>query len=71
MKDLALIGGGGHCRSCIDVIEHEGKFRILGILDKNLKIGTPVLGYSIIGDDSRIQELAMEGGGGGYTSLSP
>ncbi|MDR1032353.1 MAG: NeuD/PglB/VioB family sugar acetyltransferase [Holosporales bacterium] len=63
MKDLILIGGGGHCRSCIDVIECEGKFRILGILDKNLKIGTSVLRYSVIGDDSRIQELA--GGGGG------
>ena len=35
MKELILIGGGGgHCRSCIDVIEQEQKFKIAGIIDK-------------------------------------
>ena len=23
-KEIILIGGGGHCKSCIDVIEQEG-----------------------------------------------
>lgn len=31
---LLLIGAGGHCRSCIDVIEQEGRFSIAGIIDK-------------------------------------
>jgi hypothetical protein len=26
-------GGGGHCRSCIDVIEQQGRFAIAGIID--------------------------------------
>ena len=30
---LILLGAGGHCKSCIDVIETEGKFTIAGILD--------------------------------------
>ncbi len=34
MYDLLLIGAGGHCRSCIDVIEQEGRFEIAGIVDK-------------------------------------
>ena len=34
MKEIILIGGGGHCKSVIDVIEQEGKFKIVGIVDK-------------------------------------
>ena len=34
MKNLILIGAGGHCVSCIDVIEKEKKFKIVGVLDK-------------------------------------
>ena len=34
MKEkLVLIGGGGHCRACIDVIERENKYQIAGIVD--------------------------------------
>ena len=28
MKNIILIGGGGHCKSVIDVIEQEGRFEI-------------------------------------------
>jgi len=33
MKPIILIGGGGHCLSCIDVIEQTGLYQIIGILD--------------------------------------
>lgn len=56
MKDLYLIGGGGHCRSCIDVIEREGKFAIKGIFDKKENIGNEVLGYKILGGDEDIPD---------------
>ncbi|HQB08035.1 MAG TPA: acetyltransferase, partial [Rectinema sp.] len=39
MKDIILIGGGGHCRSVIDVIELGNEFRIIGIIDKEENIG--------------------------------
>ena len=32
MNELLLVGGGGHCHACIDVIETEGKHRIAGIV---------------------------------------
>jgi len=57
MKDILLIGGGGHCRSCIDVIEEEKKYNIAGIIDNNISLGTDVLGYKIIGNDSDLEEL--------------
>jgi sugar O-acyltransferase (sialic acid O-acetyltransferase NeuD family) len=34
MKTIILLGAGGHCKSCIDVIEKENKYKILYILDK-------------------------------------
>ncbi len=56
-KDLILIGGGGHCRSCIDVIEQEGKYRVAGILDKSIPRGNKILGYPVIGNDSQLNFL--------------
>lgn len=53
---LILVGGGGHCISCIDVIEQEGKFEIAGIVDVN-KIGLQVLGYPILGGDDDLPAL--------------
>ena len=37
MKKIILIGGGGHCKSCIDVIEIEKKYKIEGIFEKKKK----------------------------------
>ncbi|MBN1183539.1 MAG: NeuD/PglB/VioB family sugar acetyltransferase [Bacteroidales bacterium] len=52
MKEpIILIGGGGHCKSCIDVIEQENKYRIVGILDLPELVGSKILGYDIIGTD--------------------
>jgi sugar O-acyltransferase (sialic acid O-acetyltransferase NeuD family) len=37
MKKIILLGGGGHCKSCIDVIESEKKYTIKGIFEKKRK----------------------------------
>jgi len=58
---LVLIGGGGHCKSCIDVLEMHGGFEIVGILDQSDNVGKKVLGYEIIGTDDAIAELARQG----------
>ena len=43
MKALLLIGGGGHCRSSIDIIEAEGIYKIEGIVDRHEEKLEPVL----------------------------
>jgi len=58
-KNIILVGGGGHCISVIDIIENEGEYNILGILDSNIKENN-VLGYKILGDDNLIPELVNE-----------
>ena len=59
-KELILIGGGGHCKSCIDVIEHENKYRIAGIVDVPEKLHQTVLGYKIIASDDDFPALVKE-----------
>lgn len=58
MKEkIILIGGGGHCRSVIDVIEQEGKFMIAGIIEKYAGESEAVLGYKILGSDDELEKL--------------
>jgi len=57
---ILLIGGGGHCKSVIDVIEQENKFIIAGIIDKKELIGTKILNYKIIGCDDDLEILFQQ-----------
>ena len=57
---IILIGAGGHCRSCIDVIEQEGRFAIAGIVDRPDFRETSVLGYPVIGTDADLSALRKQ-----------
>jgi len=59
-KEIILIGGGGHCKSVIDIIEQERQFEIAGIVDKLELLGSDILGYSVIGIDSDLGNLAKK-----------
>ena len=54
-KNLILIGGGGHCKSVIDVAECAG-YNILGVLDIPEEVGKSVLNYEVIGTDDDIPQ---------------
>lgn len=57
MESIILIGGGGHCKSCIDVIELENKFNIVGIVERVRGTDARILGYPIIGCDDDLPKL--------------
>jgi sugar O-acyltransferase (sialic acid O-acetyltransferase NeuD family) len=54
--NLILIGGGGHCASCIDVVEQENKFTIAGIVDKDNSTKN-LLGYPLLGCDDDLEKI--------------
>lgn len=54
-KNLILVGGGGHCKSVIDVAESAG-YNILGILDMPEDVGKNILNYKVIGTDDDIPQ---------------
>ena len=59
--EIILLGGGGHCRSCIAVIESEGRFEIAGIVD-SFDGGdvANLFGYPVIGADEDLPELRKQ-----------
>lgn len=59
-KEIILVGGGGHCKSVIDVIEQEGSFRIRGILDVPEKVGQEVMGYPITATEEELPALLKD-----------
>ncbi len=60
LPEIILVGGGGHCRSCIDVIEQENRYRVAGIVDLPEKVGQNLLGYPILACDAELPRLAKD-----------
>lgn len=58
-KKLILIGGGGHCRSVIDVIEASGR-EIMGIIEQPQFEPDNVLGYPVLGCNDVIGRYVEE-----------
>ena len=57
---IILIGGGGHCKACIDVIEQAGKYQIAGIVDIPEKMHNQILGYEVVATDSDLPKLTND-----------
>ena len=57
MDEIILIGAGGHARSCIEVVELTGKFKIAGLIEKNNVSKKETLGYPIIGNDNDLPRI--------------
>ena len=58
MKDaIILIGGGGHCRACIDVLEQEGRFQIAGVVERKGSPTREVFSYPVLGTDEDLTQF--------------
>lgn len=56
-QPLVLVGAGGHARACIDVIELQGSYAVLGLVGLATEIGSAVLGYRVLGTDNMLGVL--------------
>ena len=56
-KNIILVGGGGHARACIDVIEQVGIYNIVGLVGQRSEVGSTCAGYPILGEDSDLPEI--------------
>ena len=57
MKKIILIGTGGHSKSCIDVIEQQDKYKIIGIVDKNKTKKKKFVNYPMLGMDKDLKKI--------------
>ena len=58
-KSILIIGAGGHAKSCIDVIEQIGDYRISGIVGLASEVGEKVLNYTVINSDQNLADLVQ------------
>jgi len=61
LDEIILLGGGGHAKVLIDLINVSGQFEISGILDTQLEVGTKVSNIPVIGDDDLLPGLYNKG----------
>ena len=54
---MILYGAGGHAKSCIDIIENQKKYKIVGLIGKIDELNKKVLGYKVIGTDKDLLKL--------------
>ena len=54
-----MIGGGGHCLSCIDVIKSENVYDIKGIIDKK-DIFKSICNLPYLGNDNDIEKIVKK-----------
>ena len=57
MDEIILIGVGGHAKSCIEVVELNGSYKIAGLISQNKIEEKKLLGHPIIGTDEDLPDL--------------
>lgn len=58
---VIVVGGGGHAKMCIDVIQQSKQFTIRGIVDPNLTVGMMVCGVPVLGGEDLLEGLLAKG----------
>lgn len=59
MDHIVIVGSSGHAKVVIDVVEHEGKYRIAGLLDRYRTPGEETLGYQVLGREEDLPNLMV------------
>ena len=58
-QEIILLGAGGHCKSCIEVILGISKYSIFGIIDKDGSSTKHIFGQDVIGTDKDLESLLL------------
>lgn len=56
---ILLIGAGGHCKSCINLIDSIPEFKVKGIIDKPGTGSDEVLGHKVLATDNEMESLLV------------
>lgn len=64
MKDIIIIGAGGHAGVIIDIIEKSKTYSVYGLIDQFLPQHSSKYGYKIIGDETILLKIKREIYGG-------
>ena len=57
MKNILIFGTGGHAKVIVDIIEQQGKYNIIGFIDKYNNQKKITLGYKVLGNESSLKDI--------------
>jgi len=57
MDNIVIIGSSGHAKVIIDIVQQQGKYNIVGLLDRFRDVGEKTLGYPVLGKEEDLPEL--------------
>jgi len=57
MKDLWILGCGGHALSLTNLVEESGEWKLLGYIDNKEAEGNVIGGYPVVGNDDGLLKL--------------
>lgn len=58
--NIIIIGASGHAKVIIDIVERQGIYNIIGLIDSYKKTGDLIFDYKILGSERDIPSLAKE-----------
>ncbi|RUM39466.1 MAG: transferase [Desulfobulbus sp.] len=59
-KKIVIMGAGGHARVVADVIQHEGRFQLVGLIDSFQQAGNVCFGCTVLGGEDDLPELCRK-----------
>jgi sugar O-acyltransferase (sialic acid O-acetyltransferase NeuD family) len=57
---LLLIGAGGHAMACVEAVECDGRFAVIGLVGSPEQIGQRILGHLVLGADEDLPALRQQ-----------
>ncbi len=57
-KNIVVIGASGHAKVVIDVIEKEGRFHLVGLIDSLKSAGDSSFDYPVVGTEAELPALS-------------
>jgi len=62
-KEIFIVGSSRHAKVIIDIIEKEGVYEIVGLIDSFKNKGEETLGYKVVGKEQDLPELLKKHNG--------
>jgi sugar O-acyltransferase (sialic acid O-acetyltransferase NeuD family) len=60
IENIVVFGGGLHANVCIDIIEKQNKFKVIGIIDSVAERGSLLHGVPVLGRQEEIKDISKD-----------
>jgi sugar O-acyltransferase (sialic acid O-acetyltransferase NeuD family) len=64
MQPILVFGAGGHAKVILDIVERQGLYRVIGLIDRSERVGLSLWNYQVLGDERILATIAPQVYGG-------